>query len=257
MAETIIKYNTPPAQYGNSPTGAMDARNEGMGRLANNDPAQRAIGGGMAYANGEAVNGRPGADMDQTAANNQASGADGNQAGAIELARRQAMGTSPSAAAYQLQAGLTQGLAQQTSMSRGARGGAALATAQSNAGYNQGAMQQNAYTQGGMLKSQDMATGRGIYGSLTNQKRGQDQAAVGMANEFSQANQHAADNYQLGMGNAAVGFGGVANAQNGADFSNAQNAMDPVWQQDDANQDAQGWLAAQRQATAAANKEGT
>ncbi len=243
------------AQYGGSYGGAEEAKNAGLARLANNDADQAAIQGGADYANQQAAQGRPGAEMDPTAANNQASGANGNQAGAIVLARRMAMGSSPSAAAMQMQQGLNQASAQQASMAAGARGSAALATAGANQRANTAAMQQNAFSGAGMLKSREMAEGRGMYSGLTGQQRAQDQSALGMANEFSQANQKAQDDYRLGMGGAGVGFGGVANAQQGSDFNNSQNAFNPIYAQDDANQDHQTWLAANRKQAVAANTE--
>jgi hypothetical protein len=255
MGNTVRIGYTQAANYGNTPDGAVKARDEGLNRLGNNDVDQAAIQGGADYANGQAANGRPGATMDPTAANNQASGANGNQAGAIELARRQAMGQSPSQGAYQLQAGLNQASRQQSALAAGARGSAALATGQANQQANTANLQQNAFAGAGMLRSQDMAAGRGLYGSLTGQQRTQDQGALGMANEFGQANQKAGDNYRLGMGQAGVAFGGVANAQQGSDFNNANNAMDPMYAQDDAHQDERVWDAEHRKQAAAANLE--
>lgn len=256
MADKTIVLRTPrAATYGNSEQGAYQARDEGLARTSQNDADQSAMNGGAGYANGQATNGRPGAEMNQQAADNQASGANGNQAGAIELARRQAMGLSPSAGAMQLQSGLKQASQQQTAMAAGARGSAALATGQNNAAANRSNLQQNAFAGAGMMRAQDMAQGRGMYASLTNQQRGQDQSALGMSNEFSQANQQAQDQYRTGMGNAAVGFGGVANAQAGADFTNTQNAFSPVYAQDDANQDQRTWQANNRKQAVAANIE--
>ncbi len=167
------------------------------------------------------------------------------------------MGQAPSAAAYQLQAGLDQGLAQQQSMGRSARGAAGLATAESNAGYNSGAMQQNAFTQGGMLRSQDMAAGRGLYGSLLNDQRGQDANALGEANKMSQFNANQYDQYRNQMGNADVAFGSVANGQNGNDLDNWNRGMSPVYAQDDMNQQGQEWQYDDANHRAADNRENT
>jgi hypothetical protein len=258
MANNVVKLVTPQAaQYGGTGPGggAVAARDAGLARLGNNDADQDAINGGMGYANGQAAAGRPGAVADPTAAANQASGANGNQAGAIELARRQAMGQVPSQGVMQLQQGLNQASQQQAAMAGGARGSAALATAGANQRANTSNLQQNAFGQAGLLRAQDMAAGRGMYGSLTNERRGQDQQALGMSNEFGVANQKAADDYRLGMGNAGVGLGAVGNAQAGADFTNTRNAFDPIYDQDDANQDQQTWLANNRRQAVAANIE--
>jgi len=193
--------------------------------------------------------------MDPTAAANQASGANGNQAAAIELARRQAMGLTPGAGVLSLQRGLQMGSQQQNAIAAGARGSAALATAQQDSAANKSNMQQNAFSGAGMMRSQDMAAGRGLYGTLTGQARAQDQQALGYANQFAQANQSAQDQYQLGMGNAAVGLGAAGVAQDQRDFTNTRNAFDPVYAQDDANQDGQTWDAAKRKQAVADNIE--
>jgi len=263
MANKVVTLNaTPAANYGQTTnygpygTGADGASAEAAAQGEHNKPAEGAVKNAAGYAGDAAKNGTgfTDASQDAGAANNQASGANGNQAGAIELARRQAMGQGPSAAAYQLQAGLDQGLAQQTSMGRSARGGAGLATEQSNAGYNSGAMEQNAFTQGGMLRSQDMAQGRGLYGSLLNDKRGQDANAIGQADQMSQFNSQSNDNYRNQMGNAAVGFGQVQNGQNQNDLNNFNRTNAPTYAQDDMRQQAQEWRYENAQHAAADNK---
>lgn len=254
MATTYIGY-TPPAQYGGKAGGAAEARDEGLDRVGYNDAEQKAVQGGANYANGQAANGRPGADQDAAAVANQASGANGNQAGAIELARRQAMGVTPGAGVMSLQRNLQAGSQQQSALAAGARGSAAIATGQQNAAANTSNMQQNAFSGAGMMRSQDMAAGRGLYGSLTGQARAQDQSALGEANQFGQAKAKAADDYQLGMGKAAVGLGQVGNAQNNQDFINSRNAFDATYADDDAKQDGQTWVSAKRKQAVAANQE--
>lgn len=249
------KVQVGPAQYGGLPGGAAAAKDEGLERVRENDGEQAAIRGGANYANQQASQGRPGATMDPTAAANQASGANGNQAGAVELARRQAMGLTPGAGVQSLQRNLAQTSQQQSAMAAGARGSAGIAVAQQNAAANKSNLQQNAFSGAGMMRSQDMAAGRGLYGTLTGQARAQDQQALGYANEFGQANAKAADDYQLGMGKAAVGFGQVANAQNNEDFINTRNSFDPIYAQDDAHQDGATWEAEKRKQNVADNQK--
>jgi hypothetical protein len=71
----------------------------------------------------------PQAREDTYLSNQEASGAGGNQGGAVQLANEMAQGAGPSAAAYQLQAGLNQAQDQQAAIGRSARGQAAMATA--------------------------------------------------------------------------------------------------------------------------------
>ncbi len=223
--------------------GAAGARDDAWEQAKNNDAAQTATTQGIDYANKQATLGqsRPDPVGDQTVANNQASGANGNQAGAIELARRQAMGQTPGASTMQLQQGLNQASAQQNSMAAGARGSAALSTAGANAAANKSNLQQNAFMGAGLLRSQDMAAGRGLYGSLTGQQRTQDGQALGMANKFGQDNAARDDAYSMGMGSAGVGLGGVAAAQNGQDLNYFNTGMQPIEAQDEANQAGQTW----------------
>ncbi len=235
--------------------GAETLAQDTLNRTTLNDPAQKTIAGAATSAAGMAANGRPGAVMDPQAANNQASGANGNQAGAIELARRQAMGQVPSQGILQLQQGLNQASAQQSSMAAGARGSAALATAGANAAANRSNLQQNAFGGAGMLRSQDMAAGRGMYADLTGQARGQSAEALGISNQFGMENLKANDGFMLDMGNAGVGFGGVANAEHARDLNNLNSGVDIQYADDDASQDAQIWRANNRKQAVADNIE--
>ncbi len=254
--DKVIHLQAPDAaQYGNDPNGANKAKDEALARTGQNDVAQGALNGAAGYANDQATNGRPGAVMNAGDANNQASGANGNQAGAIELARRMAMGSAPSQGAMQMQQGLNQASAQQSAMAAGARGSAAMATAGANRAANVSNMQQNAYSGAGMLRSQDMAAGRGMYASLTGQARDQAGQALGISNGFAVDDARADDAIRLGMGNAAVGIGAAANAENGRDFTNTRNAWDPVFAQDDAKQDNKIWNANNSKTAAANNSE--
>lgn len=256
MSNTVITV-APNAKYGRSATGANDARDETWAQQGANDQQQSQIQGGMGYANGQSSGTPMQVQQNQGLANNAASGAGGNQNRAVSLADTLARGNQPSVAAYQLQNGLNQGLAQQRSMGVSGRGGAALATAGADAGANAAAMQQNAWTAGGMLRSQDMATGRGMLGSALGQQQDQNNAQIGEANSVNQANAANKDQYQLGMGQAAVGFGQVGNAQEQQDQGIYAQGMAPVNAQDEANQQYQRWQAdAQNQKVAANTKNG-
>ena len=254
-SDNTITIRTPQAaEYGRNPNGATAARDEWLNHATEDNVNQGAISTGMSWANQEAQNAqnRPGAVEDVGLANNAASGAGGNQAGAVTLAKRLATGSQPSAAAYQLQAGLNNATAQQTALGRSARGAGAIATAGANAQGNTAALQQNAYLQGGLLRSRDMAQGRNMYGGLLGQQREQDTVRIGQANEMSQFNASNNDRYGLQMGQAAVGFGDVANQQSGMDLNYYQRGMNPVNAQSEADQARRHWLA-QSQKTAVAN----
>jgi hypothetical protein len=245
---------SPAARYGRSATGPEDARDEYWKRQTNNDVQQGAVQGGMGYANGQAANGQPmQVTQDQGLANNAASGAGGNQQEATNLAQKLATGAGPSQAAMQLQRGLTMGLAQQQAIGRSARGSAALATAGTDAAANSAVMQQNAFTAGGMLRSQDMAAGRGMLNSALGQQRDQANAQLGEADSVNQANATNQDQYRLGMGQAGVALGTVGNSQEQQDQGIYGAGMAPIDAQDEANQQYQRWIADANKQAAAAN----
>ncbi len=240
-----------PIKYGNSAGGAAAASKEWDDLSAANTYAKNGLAAGANWANAEAGRNRGAmAQENQGLANNFAGGANGNQAGAMGLAKSMAMGNSPSQAAYQLQDGLNQGLAQQSSIANSARGAGSMATAGSNAGYNQAAMQQNAFSQAGQLRAQDMAAGRGLYASMTDQERGQAGERMGQANDMAAGNAtgNTSDRELVFMNidNAGVNFGKVGNRMNGQDLSDMQHGHDPSMLEDDSNQDYQVYLANKR-----------
>lgn len=250
MADATI--NVPAAaRYGRQPGGAEIARDAWWGQMAGNDARQEANTQAQQYAQQQSQTGTgQQATVDPRLAGNAGSGAGGNQQQAVGLARAMAYGNSPSVAAYQLQAGLDQASRQQQAMSRSARGGAALATAGRDGAANTSNLQQNAFTQGGLLRAQDMAQGRSMYGSMLGQQREQNSALLGMQNEMNQFNAQQQDKYRLGMGQAGLQLGQVGNQTGEQDLSNWQQGMNPVNAQTQAQQQYQQWLdSARRQAT--------
>lgn len=104
----------------------------------------------------------------------------GEQQGAVDLARDAAMGRAPSQAALLMQQGLNNAAAQQNSQAASARGSAALANAQSNAGANIAALQNQTFNEAGQLRANEMAQARGLYGNLSSGMRQQDNSYAGM-----------------------------------------------------------------------------
>lgn len=134
-----------------------------------------------------------------------------DQAGSLQLLREAAMGQSPSQAAYLMKQGLDQGLANQQAMMGGARGNAGIALAGGNAAANAGAMQNQAYTQAGALRANEMANAMNLYNQGANQMRAQDQNRLGMGNAMSQFNAGQTNQYQMGMGGLGAQYGNMAN----------------------------------------------
>lgn len=238
--------------------GANKARDEWWeGQNRNNDD-QGSIFRGGEYAANRAAGAQmagPAVTENNALANNEASGAGGHQAGAISLADQLARGQVPSQAAMQLQSGLNQASAQQQSMAAGARGGAAMATAGANAQANQAAMQQNAWTQGGMLRARDMAQGRGLLGTALGEQRDQGMARLEEGNRVNQYNSSFADKSALNWGNAAVGFDAIGTDMRNQDQAWYQGGMEPIDAQSEATQQGQEWLADEEKSKNAADEE--
>jgi hypothetical protein len=241
--------NLGAVQFGNTPgyQGVEASRDEALKQGTANDAAQGQMQDGQSWLNQQSGAQRgPMATEDPTLAGNFASGANGNQAGALGLAKSLATGAGPSQGAIQLQQGLNQASQQQSAVAAGARGSAALAGASANARANVSNLQQNAYTGAGLLRSQDMAAGRGLYGSMADQQRQQAGARMEQANQMGQANAKRNDDYSMNTGSAAVGLGQVGNRLNGQDLSANNRANEASNMQDDANQDYQIWVAQKR-----------
>lgn len=240
--------------------GANKARDQWWAGQGKNDQQQNWTQAGGNFASEQAALGQnrgATAQQDATLAANANSGAGGHQQGAIGYADQLARGNTPSAAAYQLQSGLNQATDQQASMAAGARGGAALATAGANQQANTAALQQNAFTQGGLLRSRDMASGRGLLGSALAQQRDNAGQLMGQANQLNQFIAKRNDDFSLQMGQAGVAFGDVANQQGAQDLAWYQGGMRPINAQSEAEQQGQEWDAdAEKQRIAAAQEDG-
>lgn len=183
--------------YGGYPGGAADMANLGLR--------------GMGWAQGESMRDRGATAVeDQELSDREAQSRYGDQAGSLMLAREAAMGQAPSQAAYLMQAGLDRSLANQQAMAGGARGAAGIALAQGNAQSNAAAVQNQAYTQAGAMRADEMAGARGLYGGLAGQQRQQDQNRLGMGNEMSRYNAGANDQYRMGMGQLGLGYYGAS-----------------------------------------------
>ena len=179
----------------------------------------------------------PQAFENQYLSDNEAMSRDFDQAGALQLAREAAMGQGPSAATYQLQQGLDRGLQQQQALAGSARGAGALALAGANANAAGAQMQNQAATQAGQLRAQEMQQAQQLYGGLSGQQREQDLARLGQGSQMSQYNAGLNDQYRLGMGNLGnqasqagqgwyTGMQGAYNSQANLDAQRQQIAAD-------------------------------
>lgn len=186
-------YDAQPAYWGGDPNAATDYYNIGaQGLGASNADAS--------WASAQAKNQNPQAWENQDLSNNEATSRGYHQEGALNLALQGALGNQPSEAAYQLQSGLDKSLAQQTAMAGSARGAGALATASANAGAGMANLQNQAFTEAGRLRAQEIAQYSQMYGGLAGQQREQDQNRLGMGNQMSQFNAQNTTQRQLGFG---------------------------------------------------------
>lgn len=166
--------------------------------------------------------------------------------GAVDLARGAAMGEAPSEAAYMMQAGLNSAMNNQQGLAAGARGAAAIANAQGNAMDNTAAMQQQAYTEAGRLRAQEMAQARGMYGTMANQLGGLDAQRQAQYYQNQLANRQSNDQMTGQYLQAAQNRAQLANQYN-------QQGMSVQDRQLQANMQNQDMMAAQHSNAQAAN----
>lgn len=189
-------YNVGERYWGDDPNAAQDYYNIGAkGIGASNADA--------AWASQQARNTGPGAWENQQLSDNEATSRGYHQGGALNLALQGALGNQPSEAAYQLQGGLDKAIAGQQAMAGGARGAGGIANASANAGANAAALQNQAFTEAGRLRAQEIAGYTGMYGGLAGQQREQDLGRLNMGNQMSQFNAQNTTQRQLGFMNAA------------------------------------------------------
>lgn len=197
-------YQVQPMNWGGGPGGAEHWSKMGLDNLDNAGAARN-------WAMGQAQQDRgPQALEDQTLSNREADARYGDQNGALQLAREAAMGNAPSEAAYMMQRGLDSAVAGQQSAAGSARGAAAMAQAQSNAAANTANLQNQAFTQAGQLRANEMAQARGQYGGLAGQQREQDLQRLGMGNDMANKNADRNDAYKGMMMGGANAFGNQA-----------------------------------------------
>lgn len=189
-------YDVQPSYWGGDPNAATDYYNIGAQGLGKSNAD-------ASWASGMARNQGPQAFENQQLSDNEATSRGYHQEGALNLALKGALGNQPSEAAYQLQSGLDKSIAGQNSFAGSARGAAGIANASANAGANVANLQNQAFTEAGRLRAQEIAGYTGMYGQLAGQQREQDQSRLGMGNAMSQFNAQNTTQRQLGFLGAA------------------------------------------------------
>lgn len=127
----------------------------------------------MYDANAEAAQKREAAQADYTQAQKVLGAGGGEQAEALALQRDAALGSAPSVAQKQLQAGQDAAMRSQESMRASARGASGVALADYGAAANIAMGQQQVNTQSGLLRAQEMAQARDAMASTAAAARGQ------------------------------------------------------------------------------------
>jgi hypothetical protein len=144
------------------------------------------------------------------------------------LDQQAAMGLAPSQAAYQMQSGLDQSLANQQALAGGARGAAGLALAGTNMAANSANMQNQTYNQAAALRAQEMAQGRGAYSNDTNNLVNQTANRLGLANNMAMGNAGQFTNYNLGVGGVGASYGNTGLGYNNGAQNWWQTGMGPM-----------------------------
>lgn len=189
-------YDAQPAYWGGDPNAATDYYNIGAAGIGKSN-ADAGWASSMSREQG------PQAWENQSLSDNEATSRGYHQEGALNLALQGALGNQPSEAAYQLQSGLDKSLAQQSAMAGSARGAGGISNASANAGANMAALQNQAFTEAGRLRAQEIAGYTNMYGGLAGQQREQDLGRLGMGNQMSQFNASNTTQRQLGFGQLA------------------------------------------------------
>lgn len=205
---TYQGLNAPYYYWGNSPNAAGQMTQQGLAGMGGSQAGQNWSNNMSNWA----MSRGPTAVENQTLSNNDAMARGYDQAGSLQLLRQAAMGQMPSAAAYQMQNGLNQAVANQYATMGGARGNAGIALAQGNAGANIANLQNQTYNQASQLRAQEMANAQGLYNQGANTLRGQDQNRLQMANQMAQFNAQENDQMAQNYANNALGY--ANNAQN-------------------------------------------
>lgn len=193
-------HQSDEAFWGGDPNAAHNYYNTGQRGLAGSQANQ-------AWAQAQARQVGPQAWEDQSLSNQEATSRGYHQEGALNLALKGALGNQPSEAAYMLQGGLDRAVAAQQAQLGGARGAAAMANAQGNAMGNTAALQNQAFTEAGRLRAQEIAGYSSMYGNLAGQQRAQDQNRLNMGNQMAQFNAGNNTQRQLGFGQLGLGYG--------------------------------------------------
>jgi hypothetical protein len=170
------------------------------------------------------------------------------QGNAVALAAGAANGTAPSAAQGQLQSGLNQAIAQQQSLAGSARGSAGIALAANNQGGNVANLSQNAVNQSAILRANEMAQARDLYGNLANQQTTQAGNRLNLSNQNNQFNAQLNDQYKIGMSNVSNAYGQTGLGYNNSFNAGQQQRADVYNAQQDRSAGVQGSNAAMRKA---------
>jgi hypothetical protein len=241
------------ALYGRGAFGAEKARDETWALEKNNDKEEGFVRGTMGSLAGQAASAEQ-RKLSQDSLQRDRAYDSRNQDDANEQARRLAAGDWNSSAQQQLRSGVNQAMAQQRALAGSARGGAAIATAGANMAANNAAIGQSGAMQAGLLRSQEMATGRGLLNSGLKSSRDMGLENMDMSNRFNQNNAAMNDKFAMDLGGAGVGLG---NASAGQDKSNAayvKLGMAPIDAQSEANQARREWLVDREKARVANSK---
>jgi hypothetical protein len=135
----------------------------------------------------------------------------GMQMDALGLARAQALGTAPSAAARQTEAAQQAAMEGSAAAKGGARGLSALGSAQN--GQALGMASSNAATAGGLARSKEIQNGLGMYGSQASGVVGGDLARQQQSDQMAQFNAGLNNQWQLGNADLAAKQGALGNQQ--------------------------------------------
>ncbi len=175
------------------------------------------------------------------------------QGDALKYSMAQAMGTAPSAAAFQTRGALNEAMGGYHAGAGAARGLAALSGAQTIGAAGLGGSAGSIGAQGADARAGEIGAGIQSYGAQAGQMVGQDLTRNGMGNQNSQFNRGLNDDWKLGNANLAIGQGRLGVAQSGTDQGWFAESMKPADIQFQLDQEAAAWEAGANADRAAAD----
>ncbi len=234
-------FNPGAADFGGNPDSAAAYKQIARNHMADNDAEQGANNAAMqrSLANMRGASARPGS-IENKLLSQREQDSRGVQGDAVRYSMDQAMGTAPSATAYQTRGAMNDAMAAQATSAGSARGLGGLAGSQIGATAH-GAATGNIAAMGGNARAGEIGAGIQSYGQQAGQMTGQDMTRLGMSNQNGMFNRELNDKWGVGNAQLLASQGQLGNGYNAIDQGWFDESMSPEEMQFQLDQQAAGW----------------